>query len=225
MNSPVETVERAVVFERVAGPRTAAVEHCVAEWISQFDYALLQVDLGLHETERMLFVILRLREDRFTDTSHARIVASAQQAEGRVVALSELEYQERGHFLTCFNGCTQLRLGLAPDEVVAGLGALVFERAEAPAKERRSTSRRVVNVPAVMTAGSQKHVGTVENLSEGGALLRTASPPVLQAKVQLDVQLPTGAGACRGHGGQRVASRGRPAVRRDVARCGGCQRA
>jgi len=125
VSTPVETIERAIVFEQVVGARRLGAEHCVTEFVSQFDYALLQVDLGLHEAQRTLFVILRLREDRFTDTSHARIVASAQAAHGRVVALSELEYQERGLFLTGFNACTQQRLGVEPEQVPALLTTLL----------------------------------------------------------------------------------------------------
>lgn len=192
VTSPVETIERAIVFEHVSGARRQSAEQCVAEWISQFDYALLQVDLGLHEAERTLFVILRLREDRFTDTSHARIVAAGQEAGGRVVALSELEYQERGHFLTSFNASSQQRLGLLPDDVPAVLEPLLAEPVKVPRDERRSTPRRLVQAPAIVTVGARKLTGTVENLSQGGALVRTASPPVLKEKVELELQLPTG---------------------------------
>ena len=44
----------------------------------------------------------------------------------------------------------------------------------------------------MVTIGAKKVEATVENLSRGGALVRTASPPVLQAKVELEVQLPDG---------------------------------
>ena len=127
VSSPVETIERAIVFENASGARRIAAQQCVSECLSQFDYALLQLDLGLHPGTRTLYVILRLREDRFTDTSHARILAAGQEAEGRVVALSELEYQERGHFLTGFNACARQQLGLSPDEVPAVLEALLAE--------------------------------------------------------------------------------------------------
>lgn len=191
VSSPVETIERALVFENASGARRIGAQQCVSECVSQFDYALLQVDLGLHADTRTLYVILRLREDRFTDTSHARIVAAGQEAEGRVVALSELDYQERGHFLTGFSACTQQQLGLPPEEVPAAVEALLAPPLPA-APERRATPRQSVQAPAVVTMGAQKVEGTVENISRGGALLRTSPPPVLQAKVELEVQLPGG---------------------------------
>ncbi len=192
VSSPVETIERAIVFQSVSGARKASAHHCVSEWIDQFDYALLQVDLGLHEGPRTLFVILRLREDRFTDTSHARILASGQEAGGRVVALSDLDYQERGHFLTGFNACTQQRLGLSPEEVPAALDQLLAEAPVPATQERRATARRVLQAPAVVTMGEHQVDGTVENVSQGGALVRTAPAPVLRDQVELEVQLPGG---------------------------------
>lgn len=192
VSTPVETIERAIVFEQVVGARRLGAEHCITEFVSQFDYALLQVDLGLHEAQRTLFVILRLREDRFTDTSHARIVASAQAAHGRVVALSELEYQERGLFLTGFNACTQQRLGVEPEQVPALLTTLLLEQPTTRRDERRATPRRLVNAPAVLKVGAKKVDATVADLSQGGALVRAAAPPVVAEKVELEVQLPEG---------------------------------
>jgi len=189
VSSPVETIERAIVFENALGARRIIAQQCVSECVSQFDYALLQVDLGLHAATRTVYVVLRLREDRFTDTSHARIVAAGEESEGRVVALSELDYQERAHFLTGFSACTQQQLGLQPEDVPAALEALLAE----PTAERRATPRLQVQAPAVVTMGAQKVAGTVENLSLGGALVRTSPTPVLQTKVELELQLPGGA--------------------------------
>jgi serine/threonine-protein kinase len=191
VSSPLETIERAIVFENASGARRISAQVCVSECVSQFDYALLQVDLGLHAGTRTLYVVLRLREDRFTDTSHARIVAAAQEAEARVVALSELDYQERGHFLTGFSACTQQQLGLMPEDVPAAVEALLADPVPA-VQERRATPRREVQAPALVTMGAQKVPGTLENISRGGALVRTTPPPVLQAKVELEVQLPDG---------------------------------
>ncbi len=191
VSSPVETIERAIVFEQASGAQRLNAQHCVSQWTSQLDESLLQVDLGLHAGSAALSVILRLREDRFSDADHARIVAAGEAAGGRVVALSELEYQERGHFLTRFNGCTQQRLGLPPDEVRSVLEQL-WASAPAPVDERRAAPRHPVQGPAVVTMGARQVDGTVENLSTGGALVRTTPPPVLQAKVELELQLPGG---------------------------------
>ena len=43
-----------------------------------------------------------------------------------------------------------------------------------------------------MTMGGTKVEGAVENLSSGGALVRTSSPPVVKQKVELEVKLPDG---------------------------------
>ena len=185
VNEGGETVERAILFEGAVGDRQRA---CVDSWLSDYDFSLLQVDLGLREAGRALFVILRFREDRFTDTTHAALVAAAEHAGGSVIALSELEYQERGHFLSRFAECGWQRLGIGPDEVPKALDE-AFSRGGA---ERRASVRHVVEAPGVLTVGDKKVDGTVENLSAGGALLRTTSPPLVQAKVELEVTLPGG---------------------------------
>ncbi|MDP1827859.1 MAG: protein kinase [Archangium sp.] len=185
MSEGGETVERAILFEGAVGDRQRA---CVDSWLSDYDFSLLQVDLGRREAGRALFVILRFREDRFTDTTHAALVAAAEHAGGTVVALSELEYQERGHFLSRFAECGWQRLGIGPDEVPKALDE-AFSRG---GPERRASVRHVVEAPGVLIVGGKKVGGTVENLSAGGALLRTTSPPMVQAKVELEVTLPGG---------------------------------
>lgn len=187
VNEGGETVERAVVFEDAFGYRRQSARTCVDGWLSDYDYSLLQVDLGLREAGPALFLTLRFREDRFTDSTHAALVAAGEHAGGSVIALSELEYQERGLFLTRFAACKWQRLGLAPDEVAAAL-----DEAFARVGERRASVRHPVEAPAVLTVGDQAVQGTVENLSSGGALVRTSSPPVLQAQVELEVKLPGG---------------------------------
>lgn len=189
VNSDGETIERAIVFEEAFGYRRLSAQRCVSQWLSEFDESLLQVDLGLRSDGPVLFVILRLREDRFADADQRRIVGPGEHAGGRVVNLSELEYQERGNFLTRFNDCTHQRLGLAPDQVNQVLDELF-----AKFGERRQTVRHPVSAPAVVTVGGQKEAAAVTDLSEGGALVKTPNPPVLkvQAKVELEVTLPSG---------------------------------
>jgi serine/threonine-protein kinase len=188
VNEGGETVERAILFEGAVGDRQQAARACVDSWLSDYDFSLLQVDLGLREAGRALFVILRFREDRFTDTTHAALVAAAEHAGGSVIALSELEYQDRGHFLSRFAECGWQRLGIVPDEVPKALDE-AFAQGGA---ERRASVRHPVEAPGVLTVGGKKVEGTVENLSAGGALVRTTSPPVPQAKVELEVTLPGG---------------------------------
>ncbi|MDP1822117.1 MAG: protein kinase [Archangium sp.] len=187
MNTAGETIERAIVFEGAYGYRRLSAQRCLTEWRSQFAGALLQVDLALGEPGPVLFVILRFREDRFDDALHARIVETGEHAGGRVLPLSELEYRERGHFLTRLNECADQRLGLEPDKVLSGLLAL-FKGI----KERRKAVRHPVEAAAVMKVGGEAVQASVEDLSAGGALLRTSQPPAPKAKVELEVTLPSG---------------------------------
>ncbi len=182
-----DTVERAILFEDAFGYRRLSARKCLETWLCEYDYSLLQADLGLRESGPALFVILRFREDRFTETTHAALVGGGEHAGGRVVALSELEYQERGHFLSRFAECAHQKLGLPPDEVSPALDELF-----AKVGERRASVRHPITAPALMTVGDRRLEGAVENLSSGGALVRTASPPVLQSKVELEVKLPDG---------------------------------
>ncbi len=187
MSTGGDTVERAILFEDAFGYRRLSARKCLETWLSEYDYSLLQVDLGLRESGPALFVILRFREDRFTQTTHAALVGQGEHAGGRVVALSELEYQERGHFLSRFAECGLQKLGLAPDEVTVAL-----EEVFSKVGERRASVRHPITAPALMTVGDQQVEGAVENLSSGGALVRTASPLVFQARVKLEVKLPDG---------------------------------
>lgn len=182
-----ETVERAILFEDAFGYRRQSARKCVESWLSDYDYSLLQVDLGLREAGPALFVTLRFREDRFTDTTNAALASGGEHAGGSVIPLSELEYRERGHFLSRFAECGWQRLGLTPDEVEGAL-----DEAFAQVSERRASVRHPVEAPAVLTVSGKPVEGTVENLSSGGALVRTSSPPVVQAKVELEVTLPGG---------------------------------
>ncbi len=187
MSAGGDTVERAILFEDASGYRRLSARKCLETWLSEYDYSLLQVDVGLRESGPALFVILRFREDRFTQTTHAALVDQGEHAGGRVVALSELEYQERGHFLSRFAECGSQKLGLAPDEVAAALDEIFPKRGE-----RRASVRHPITAPALLTVGDERVEGAVQNLSSGGALVRTASPPVLQAEVELEVKLPDG---------------------------------
>ena len=181
------TVERAVLFEEAFGYRRQSARKCVESWLADYDYSLLQVDVGLREAGPALFITLRFREDRFTDSTHAALVAAGEHAGGSVIALSELEYQERGHFLSRFSACGWQRLGLAPDQVSGAL-----EEAFGRVGERRASVRHPVEAPAVMKVEGKDVEGTVENLSSGGALVRTSIPPGVQAKIELEVKLPGG---------------------------------
>ena len=187
MSAAGETVERAVLFEDAFGHRRHSARKCLDTWLSEYDFSLMQVDVGLREAGAALFVILRFREDRFTDTTNAALLGTGEHAGGRVVALSELEYQERGHFLSRFAECGFQRLGLAPDEVPGAL-----DQAFSLVEERRATVRHPIAAPAVLTVGDRRLDGAVENLSSGGALVRTSSPPLLQTKVELEVKLADG---------------------------------
>lgn len=187
MRAGGDTVERAILFEDAFGYRRLSARKCLETWLSEYDYSLLQADLGLRESGPALFVILRFREDRFTQTTHAALVGGGEHAGGRVVAVSELESQERGHFLSRFAECGLQKRGLTPAEVPQALDELF-----AKVGERRASVRHPVTAPALMTVGDDQLEGAVENLSSGGALVRTASPPQLQAKVALEVKLPDG---------------------------------
>ena len=187
MSEAGETVERAILFEDAFGYRRLSARKCIANLLAEYDFSLLQVDVGLREAGPALFVILRFREDRFTQTTHAALVVAGEHAGGTVVALSELEYQERGHFLSRFGECGLQRLGLPPDEVEK-----VLDEAFASIGERRASVRHPVDAKVVMTVGNKHLEGAVENLSSGGALVRTSSPPVMQSKVELEVKLPGG---------------------------------
>ncbi len=189
VNSDGETIERAIVFEEAFGYRRLSAQRCVSEWVSQFAKALVQVDLGLRSDGPVLFVILRLRESQFTAADEDWILKPGEHAGGRVVNLSELEYQERANFLTRFNDCAAQRLGLEPHQVIGVLGELF-----AKFGERRATVRHPISAPALVSVGGKKETAAVSDISEGGALVKTPSPPVLkvQAKVELEVTLPSG---------------------------------
>jgi eukaryotic-like serine/threonine-protein kinase len=188
VGTSIETVERAIVFEEASGYRRVSAIRCVDLWVSALDEVLAQIDLGLRKTGPVLFVILRLREDRFTEGTQAAIVNAGEHAGGRVVALSELDYQERGAFLTRFAECDLQRLGLPFDKALTALEELF---AQVP--ERRTEARQPVSAPAVVTVGEQKLKGELHNLSSGGALFRPDSaPPVLHQRVELAAQLRPG---------------------------------
>jgi len=183
-----ETVERAIVFEEAFGYRKASALRCLDMCISALDEALAQIDVGLKKAGPVLFVVFRLREDRFTDGNHAAITNSGEHAGGRVVSLSELEYQERGAFLTRFAECDLQRLAVVPQ---AALDAVEELFAEVP--ERRAEVRHPVEAPAVVTVGDQRLEGRLQNLSAGGALFHTqTAPPVLRQAAELEAKLPTG---------------------------------
>ncbi len=188
MTAVTETVERAIVFEEASGYRQTSAARCLDMCVSALDDALVQIDLGLRKSGPVLFVIFRLREDAFADGHHAAITNAGEHAGGRVVSLTELEYQERGAFLSRFSECDLQRLGLLP---AAALEALDELSAQVP--ERRADVRHPIDAPAVVTAGDQRVSGELQNLSGGGALFqpRTA-PPVLHQTVELEAKLPTG---------------------------------
>ena len=188
MSTPTETVERAIVFDEASGYRKTSALRCLDMCGSALDEVLAQVDLGLRHSGPVLFVIFRLRADLFTDGHHAAITNAGEHAGGRVVALSDLEYQERGAFLTRFAECELQRLALPPDEVLGALDALF---AEVP--ERRADVRHPLAAPAVVTSGKERLTGELQNLSAGGALFQPRnSPPVLHQAVELEAKLPSG---------------------------------
>ncbi|MFO0594899.1 MAG: protein kinase [Myxococcaceae bacterium] len=188
MTAVGETVERAIVFEDAYGYRRVSAARCVDIWLSAFDESLLQVDLGLRESGPVLYVILRFREDRFTDGTHAAVVNAGEHAGGAVVALSDLEYRERGHFMSRFAECGTQRLGLQPDAVLKALDEVFTV-----VPERRAEVRTPIDAPAVVKVEGKRVSGAVANLSAGGALIRTLTPPpVLHAKVEVEVKLPSG---------------------------------
>ncbi len=188
MSAGTETVERAIVFEEAAGYRKTSALRCIDMCVSAIDEALAQTDLGLKQAGPMLFVIFRLRADLFTDGHHTALTNAGEHAGGRVVSLSELEYQERGSFLTRFAECGLQRLALPTDQVLAVLDELF-----ASVPERRADVRHPVEAPAVVTAGDQRLSGELKNLSAGGALFQPgASPPVVNQAVKLEAKLPSG---------------------------------
>lgn len=188
MSAGTETVERAIVFEEAAGYRRASALRCLDMCLSAVDDALALTDLGLKQAGPMLFVIFRLRADDFTDGHHAALTNAGEHAGGRLVSLSELEYRERGAFLTRFAECELQQLALPADRV---LGALDELFARVP--ERRAEVRHPVEAAAVVTAGEQRLTGELKNLSAGGALFEPGtSLPLLHQAVKLEAKLPTG---------------------------------
>ncbi|MBL8912589.1 MAG: protein kinase [Archangium sp.] len=202
MSAVGETVERAIVFEDAHGYRRLSALRCVDIWLSAFDESLLQVDVGVTDEGPVLFIVLRFREDRFNDGVHTAVVNAGEHAGGRVVALSDLEYQERGHFLSRFSECDDQKLGLLPDQVLGELHAMfaaldaIDEERELQGAERRGAIRHPVTAHAVVTTSSDtKLPAVVENVSATGVLIHTSSltpPPVLREKVEVELKLPTG---------------------------------
>jgi eukaryotic-like serine/threonine-protein kinase len=187
VDSTGETIERAIVFEEAFGYRRLSAQRCVIQWLSQFAESLLQVDVGLREVGTVLFVVFRFRQDRFGEADDALITGAGEHAGGRVLALSELEYQERGNFLNRFNECTHQRLGISPKQV-GGVLLEFFKRAG----ERRAAVRHPVEAPGLVTVDGKTEKAAVADLSSGGALIKTANPPGVKAKVELEVTLPSG---------------------------------
>ncbi|MFT3712168.1 MAG: protein kinase [Archangium sp.] len=187
MSAGVETVERAIVFENASGHRRQSAIRCVDIWLSALDEALLQVDLGLRLGGPELFVILRFREDRFSEGTQAAITNAGEHAGGKVWELSD-DFRARAEFLSRFEQCGVQRLGLLPDEVLK-----VLDEVLAQSPERRSEPRLPVIAPATVLVGDKKIEAVVQNVSAGGALLRTLTPPpVLREKVEVEIRLPTG---------------------------------
>ncbi|MBL8955257.1 MAG: protein kinase [Myxococcaceae bacterium] len=188
MSEATETVERALVFYDASGQRQASAQRCLDMCISAVDEALVQVDLALRRTGPSLFVIFRLDAAHTTDGHHAAITNAGDHAGARGVPLFELEYQERGAFLSRFAECELQRLGLAPAEALEAFDALF-----ASLNERRAEVRHPVEAPAVVTAGDHRIAGALQNLSAGGALFTPSqSPPMLHQSVQLEAKLPAG---------------------------------
>lgn len=201
MSAVGETVERAIVFEDAHGYRRLSALRCVDIWLSAFDESLLQVDVGVTDEGPVLFLVLRFREDRFNDGVHTAVVNAGEHAGGRVVPLSDLEYQERGHFLSRFSECDDQKLGLLPDQVLGELQAMfaaldaIDEERELQGAERRGAVRHPVTAHAVVKTSDAKLPAVVENVSSTGVLVHTSSltpPPVLREKVEVELKLPTG---------------------------------
>lgn len=185
MSSAAGTVERAIVFDDATGFRRLSALRCLNLWMTALEPMLMQVDLGLQHEGAVLFVVLKLREARFTP-GVAATIAAGEASGGRVVPLGELEVQERGAFIARFARCDQRRMGLAPPAVRAALEQLL---AQVP--ERRAEIRRPVEAPATVKVGDKQVPGALQNLSPGGALFRPDAPaPALKEKVQLQLALP-----------------------------------
>lgn len=188
LGNATETVERAIVFDEASDQRRAAALRCLDMCISAVDEALAQTDLGLRKAGPALFVILRLDADRFTDGHHQALTNASEHAGGRLVSLSELEYQERGAFLTRFAECELQRLAVAPDQTLDALDSLFLQPSD-----RRTEVRHAVDAPAVVKSGDLSVQGALQNLSAGGALFQPGtSAPVMNQSVQLEATLPGG---------------------------------
>lgn len=203
MSTGEPSIAWAVVFEHAAGYRKVCAERCIVAWPVLFDTALADVDLALRVQGPVLFAVARFKAEAFTNEVANRFSILGEQAGGTVVPLSDLSIHERANFLTRVEQCVHLRRGVSPGalpEVCDRLFLVVGGRVShehiqlRPSGERRSAVRHQVEAPIVITQPTTGRAApaAIENLSTGGAFVRTDHPAALQAQLSLEIQLPTG---------------------------------
>lgn len=197
MSAPDGTIERAIVFEQASGYRKVCAQRCVVAWPVLFDEALVEVDLGLRVAGPVLFAVARFKAAEFTEEVATRFSTLGEHAGGTVVPLGELSMLERANFLTRLGQCVHRRMGVAPEvlpQVFDYMFAVVDRAAErAQEADRRATVRYPVTAPAMFTLGAAQGVeAEVENLSSGGAFVRTGAAAPLATSLSLEMRFPAG---------------------------------
>ena len=190
------TIERAVVFEHTAGPRKLSAQQCLTAWPALFDTALSNVDLGLRAEGPLLFALARFRSDQFSDEVANRFSILARHAGGTEVPISDLSILERANFLTRLEQCAHHGKAVLPDDVpqmFERLFAEIDSETAKPESAKRTSVRYAVTAPVIVTTEASGAVtAAVEDISKGGAFVRTENPAPLQAALSLEIQLPTG---------------------------------
>lgn len=197
MRAAEGTIERAIVFEQASGYRRVCAQRCVVAWSVLFDEVLVEVDLGLRIVGPVLFAVARFRAEQFTDEVAARFTTLGEHAGGTEVPLSELSTLERANFKTRLGQCVHRRMGVAPEvlpQLFEAMFAVVDRAAErAQEADRRAAVRYPVTAPAMFSLGEAPGVeAEVENLSSGGAFLRTDAAAPLATSVSVEMRLPAG---------------------------------
>lgn len=195
VSSPDETIERAIVFEEVSGVRKVCALRCVGSWPVLFADSLVDVDVGVRVKGLLVFLVLRFREDRFDEALDEEFDAVVEQAGGTSVTLSDLSIHERANFLARLRMCVHRRMGVKPEtahEVLSQMLSLIERVTAGGEPERRQTVRYPVKADATVTIGEKKQETQVDNVSAGGAFVRTDDKPPMQTAVNLEVRLPTG---------------------------------
>jgi serine/threonine-protein kinase len=195
VSSTAETIERAIVFEEVSGVRKVCALQCLSSWPVLFANSLVDVDVGVRVKGLLVFIVLRFREDQFDDALDDQFEAVVEQAGGTSVALSDLSIHERAIFLARLRMCVHRRMGVKPESAHEVLSKIlsIIERVTAGVEpERRQTVRYPVKAEATLTIGDRKQETWVDNVSVGGAFVRTDDRPPMQSAMNLEVRLPKG---------------------------------